>query len=218
MENYIFADNQKIILSNEQADAIVAALREISKTEKRETTLADVPEGEVVKISGQEFVVLEHIDDLTHLITKDLIKEKSKFSEENNNYEGSLIDDICEAATELLEDLVGKNNVVEFELDLTSDDGLKDYGKIRRKLAPMTADMYRKYVEILDKYNPKKYWWLATPYSTKRHDNDCWVKCVSPSGRLDGDYYDNDDGVRPFCILKSDIFVSCEERSWQKQI
>ena len=209
MENYIFVNQQKIVLTDKQADAIVAAIKENAKTENREALLGDVPAGEVVKISGQEFIVLEHVGDQTYLLTKDFIDEKSAFSEQNNNYDGSLVDDICEAAAELLEDLVGKDNVVEFDLDLTSDDGLKDYGSIRRKMAPMTADMYRKYVNILDRYNPKKWWWLATPHSTKRHEKDCWVKCVSPSGCFNrGGYYD-DGGVRPFCILKSNIFVSC---------
>jgi hypothetical protein len=64
-------------------------------------------------------------------------------------------------------------------------------------------------VDVLDLHNPKKYWWLATPHSTKRHENDKWVKCVSPSGFIDIGYFYNDYGVRPFCILKSDIFVSC---------
>ena len=208
MENYIFANNQKIVLTDEQADIIVAALREMAPTQKTGTMLADVPAGEVVKISGQEMIVLEHVCDQTYLITKDFIEERAKFSEKNNNYDGSRVDEICETAAELLEDLVGKDNVVEFDLDLTSDDGLKDYGQIRRKVALMTADIYRKYVDILDKYKTEKYWWLATPHSTKRHENDSWVKCVSPSGSIDSDYFFSDFGVRPFCILKSNIFVS----------
>ena len=208
MENYIFANNKKIVLTDEQADIIVAALREMPKTGKRDVILAEVPAGGVVKISGQEMIVLEHVGDQTYLITKDFIEERTAFSEKNNNYEGSQVDEICETAAELLEDLVGKDNVVEFDLDLTSDDGLKDYGQIRRKMALMTADMYRKYVDILDKHKPGKYWWLATPHSTKRHENDSWVKCVSPSGNIRVDDYDYGNGVRPFCILKSNIFVS----------
>ena len=208
MENYIFANNKKIVLTDEQADIIVAALREMSKTGKRGVILAEVPAGEVVKIGGQEMIVLEHVGDQTYLITKNFIEERTAFSEKNNNYEGSLVDKICETAAELLEDLAGKDNVVEFDLELTSDDGLKDYGQIHRKVALLTADMYRKYVDILDKHKPGKYWWLATPHSTKRHENDAWVKCVSPSGYINRDIYYGDNGVRPFCILKSNIFVS----------
>jgi hypothetical protein len=94
-------------------------------------------------------------------------------------------------------------------VDLTSDDGLKDYGKIRRRASLLTADLYRRYVEILDKHKIDKWWWLATPHSTARHENASWVKCVAPSGYFGSDNYCGGGcGVRPFCILKSNIFVS----------
>lgn len=209
MSNHILIDGKMYQMTDAQAEAIASAIRETGVDVPKKVRLDDVPAGEVAKIDGQDFIVLEHVGDLTYLITKDLIEEKVKFSEVNNNYDGSLVDDLCESAAELLEDLVGADNVVEFELDLTSDDGLKDYGKIRRKMALITADMYRKYVDILDQYNSKKYWWLATPHSTNRHENDRWAKCVSPSGGIYfGHYYYIDNGVRPFCILKSHIFVS----------
>ena len=71
------------------------------------------------------------------------------------------------------------------------------------------AELYRRYVEILDKHKIKKWWWLATPFSTPKHDGASWVKCVAPSGCINISlYYAYDGGVRPFCILKSNIFVS----------
>lgn len=80
---------------------------------------------------------------------------------------------------------------------------------MERRASLITADMYRKYVGILDKFKLDSWWWLATPWSTKRHDNDAWVKCVAPSGCIfRSDCYFNVRGVRPFCILKSNIFVS----------
>lgn len=130
----------------------------------------------------------------------------------NNNFAGSEVDTFCkEFANELAEE-IGADNLVEFPVDLTSDDGLKDYGKITRYVALMTADQYREYVEILDKHKPDTWWWLATPYSTARHENDLWVKCVSPAGLIFNDnFYYGGGGVRPFCIFKSDIFVSSEQ-------
>jgi hypothetical protein len=65
-------------------------------------------------------------------------------------------------------------------------------------------------VEVLDKFPVDLWWWLATAYSTKKHDDDRWVKCVAPSGRVGIGNYHYDCGVRPFCILKSDIFESLE--------
>ena len=194
------------------ADSISEFLRKlpgcVSRPSPCQKTLAEFAAGELVTIGGVDFVVLEHLDGETALIAKDCIGAETAFGENNNNYAESIVDDICESFAEMLEDAVGEENLVEFDVDLTSDDGLKDYGQIQRKCALITADMYRRYVEILDQHNPKKYWWLATPHSTKRHGNDSWVRCVSPSGDFSSDDYYDVIGVRPFCILKSHIFVS----------
>ena len=207
MDNHIQLGENKYNLTDRQAEAIAAAIRDFGLIGYKEVRLADKAAGEVVTIAGVEFIVLEHQDGETALITKDCIGEDSEFGENDNRYEGSYVDDICESFEAMLLDFVSAESIVEFDLDLTSDDGLKDYGQIRRRVALMTADMYRRYVDILDLYNPGQYWWLSTPRSTKRHGADSWVKCVSPSGNVDYDFCDV-GGVRPFCILKSDIFVS----------
>ena len=77
-----------------------------------------------------------------------------------------------------------------------------------RKASLLTTEQYRRYVEILDKHKIDKWWWLATPYSTAAHEDTDYIKCVSPPGDIGDGYYDFDFGVRPFCILKSDILVS----------
>lgn len=210
MENDELKKDVEAFLAS-MADSISEFLRKISGSApvSRQKTLAEFAAGDLVTIGGTEFVVLEQRDGDTVLLTKECIGVETAFGENNNNYAESIVDDICESFAELLGDSVGEENLVEFDVDLTSDDGLKDYGQIRRKCALITTDMYRRYVDILDLHNPKKYWWLATPHSTKRHENDSWVKCVSPSGGIFcRDYYYRDIGVRPFCILKSDIFVS----------
>ena len=127
----------------------------------------------------------------------------------HNRYEGSNVDAECNKFADEIAAMVGAENLVEYTVDLTSDDGLKDYGKIRRRASLLTGDRYRRYVEILDKHKIDKWWWLATPHSTEKHGYAAWVKCVAPSGGIYGDGCDRDnDGVRPFCILKSNIFVS----------
>lgn len=203
MKNYIVINNQHIELTEEQAKLILEA-NNAGNTVK----LADVPVGEVVKVGGYELLVLEQMGESTAVICKDLMGEDTEFGE-NNNYDGSYVDDICGSFAEALEVEIGEENILPHVVDLTSDDGLKDYGKIERRVSLLTTDLYRRYVEILDKFNPDNWWWLANPLSTKRHDNDSWVKCVSPSGCIRNYLYIVGSlGVRPFCILKSDIFVS----------
>ena len=196
-----------------QADMLACDWR-VKETEAEESTtnpqvkLSDVVAGDVVKVGGHEFIVLEHRDDGTALIRKELLRESEAFGEEDNNYTHSIVEKICNDFADELAGIVGAENVVEHDVDLTSDDGLKDYGVVKRRASLLTADMYRKFVEVLDKYKLDAWWWLATPYSTERHENASWIKCVSPAGYvLNGGYYGG-NGVRPFCILKSNIFVS----------
>ena len=204
MKSYIMINNLKIALTEEQVKAIIAA----NEQENSSVRLADIPTGELAKIGGYQFLVLEQLEGTTALICKDLIGDTTQFGE-NNNYDGSYVDEICNSFSEAIENAVGEDGLVSHIVDLTSDDGLKDYGTVEREVSLLTTEQYRKYVGILDKCNPGKWWWLATPHSTSRHGNDSWVKCVSPSGFIiGGDYYYDNGGVRPFCILKSSIFVS----------
>ena len=169
--------------------------------------LADATVGDTVKIGSHEMIVLEHVGKATLLIRKEALDVMEVG--ENNNYDGSNGDEICNELAEEIAAIVGEDNILPHEVDLTADDGLKDYGKIQRKASLRTANMQRKYVEILDKFRLDCWEWLATALSTPTHGIEYAVKCVSPSGCVSNIHYGNDHiGVRPFCILKSDIFVS----------
>lgn len=113
------------------------------------------------------------------------------------------IDFGCEIAN-----IIGKDNLIEHTVDLTADDGLKCYGKIKRRMSLITANLYRRYVEIIDKYKLNYCWWTVTAYSTPKHNHTSWVKCVSPYGSVGDNGCNGNFGVRPFCILNSNIFVS----------
>lgn len=200
MKNHIVINNCKIEISPAQAEQILEAV-------KRKPRLSYIAEGDTFKIGEYELVVLEQRTEETVVICKDMIRDKQKFGK-NNNYDGSEVDELCNRFAEAVASIVGDENIVLHEVDLTSDDGLNDYGTISRRASLLTADGYRRYVEVLDTVNPKCWWWLAAAHTTERHGDDSWVRCVSPSGRIYRDLYSNDNGVRPFLILKSNIFVS----------
>lgn len=202
MENYIYVNGKKIGLTDEQVQQIISAY----KGNNQNVRLADIPAGGTFKIDGMEFVVLEQNGETTAVITKNVLKTMAFGNA--NNFDGSDADDYCKEFAEDIFEKIGTENLVEHTVDLTSDDGLKDYGTVNRMVSLLTADQYRKYVNVFDLHKPDSYWWLATPYSTEKHGNDSWVKCVSPSGFMDSDIYRDNSGVRPFCILKSSIFVS----------
>ena len=201
MKNYISINGQKTELTEEQIKQIKASFGLASMH------LSEVQVGDTVKIGDYELIVLEQSGDTTAVICKDFIKTCA-FGD-INNYDGSKVDKLCiEFATKLAK-IIGEDNMILHTVDLTADDGLKDYGSVKRFASLLTTDLYRRYVYTLDKHSPKAWWWLATPYSTPTHDHTSWVKCVSPSGGCDcGICGNNVLGVRPFCILKSHIFVS----------
>lgn len=202
MKSYICINGQKIELTKEQADQLR------SQYGPAEVKLADVAVGQIVQIGEFEMVVLEHTENGTALILKGFYGEDTAFGEDNNDYRQSLVDQRCGEFAKELAEIVGDGNVVNHAVDLTSDDGLKDYGAITRRASLLTAERYRRYVDIMDTVNPKEWWWLATAHSTKRHENDTWAKCVAPSGGIGDISCVSGNGVRPFCILKSNIFVS----------
>lgn len=203
MKNYICIKGQKIEMTEEQVEQICAVQN------KGKVKLSDIPEGETFKIGNHEFVVLEHSGDTTAIIRKELLRKDMEFGS-NNNFSGSYVAAKCDEFANEIAGIVGAENLVEHTVDLTSDDGLKDYGSIKCRCSLLTTNLYRRYVEILDKFKPDRWWWLVTAHSTDRHGNSNWVKCVSPAGRINIDVYNNCIGVRPFCILKSSIFVSSE--------
>ena len=92
-------------------------------------------------------------------------------------------------------------------IDLTSDDGLKDYGETTQKIFLLTCDMYRKYRSIIP--NLDDWWWLATAYSTESNGYAGVARSVSSDGSLGDDYaYGGLIGVRPAFYLKSSILES----------
>ena len=201
MKNYICVGGAKTELTDKQ----VGKVRKLLGLKDRR--LCEVLKKKTFQIGRFELIVLEHSGDTTAVICKEPYRKDVPFGK-NNNYNGSNADKICEEFADEIAAIIGEENIVIHTVDLTTDDGLKDYGKIRRRASAMTADRYRRYVDILDEYKLDIWTWLATAFSTKKHGNDSWVKCVSPSGCVDNYYCDYDSGVRPFCILKSNIFVS----------
>ena len=201
MKNYLCLNGRKIELTSEQAEEIQNSFKQSS------VKLLSVKPGEVFKIGKYEFIVLDHSKETTAVVLKNLLHNSKQFGK-NNNYENSFVDDLCNEFAKEIKSLCGEDSLVEHTVDLIADDGLKCYGKIKRYASLLTANLYRRYVEILDKHKIDKWWWLATAYSTPKHDNETWVKCVAPSGYLYGDGFNYNRGVRPFCIFNSSIFVS----------
>lgn len=171
--------------------------------------LSDLKPGSVFTAGEKKFVVLEQFMNTT-AVAEIRELEKRKFDHTSNDW---AISDLRKYLnTDVLntyEQLFGKENIVESESDLTSLDGLTDYGRCDDKIRIMTFEERRKYQHL---YERKEEWeWLITPWSTTKRGWDSTICAVSPTGNIGNINCFNDDAVRPFCILKSNIFVSMED-------
>ena len=204
MENYLMLNGKRVELTAQQVAEIKCSFGIGSMK------LSEVAAGRTFTADDYEFVVLEQSGDTTAVILKGLYRDSAKFGD-SNNFDGSDADRLCAEFADEISSIIGSENLIKHTIDLTSDDGMRDYGKIKRKASLLTCNQYRKYVDVLDKYKLNKWWWLATAYSTPSHNHSSWVKCVSLGGGINFDYYYFGSGVRPFCIFNSNIFVSCQE-------
>lgn len=186
-------------------------LQLIEKSNQTKTKLSEIAVGKTFRIGDMTFIKLSENNGAVEAITKNVLFA-SQFGD-NNDFRDSII--LKKLQNDILPKVIaeaGEENVITFETDLTAFDGLKQYGKLTSKISLPTLDDYRKYVEILDRYSPKSYWWLSTPDSMQPHDDPDWILCVSPSGNLSFYYYCNDSlGVRPFFHFASSLFVSHED-------
>lgn len=108
-----------------------------------------------------------------------------------------------------LEKEIGEENIIEFERDLLSVDGQKEYEKCKDKVSMLTLDEYRKYRSLIP--NEEYYWWLLTPWSTPCNEYYKWATVVLPSGYVNYGYCYGCYGVRPVCIFSPSIFESKEK-------
>lgn len=108
-----------------------------------------------------------------------------------------------------LEKEIGEENIIEFERDLLSVDGQKEYEKCKDKVSMLTLDEYRKCRSLIP--NEEYYWWLLTPWSTSHSGYYTLTTVVLPSGCIYSSNCNSCFGVRPVCIFSPSIFESKEK-------
>lgn len=176
----------------------------------QEIRIPSIKDGDTFRIGDMEFIKFPDKDGMTPVVMKD-IAFTSRFGDNNNLKESKVLQRMQEEILPKIVAAIGEESICTVKTDLTTLDGLKPYGELTSLISLPTLDFYRANVEIFDKYNPGRWWWLATPESTKPHDDPYWTICVSPSGRIIRIDCDIVIGVRPFLNFKSSIFESLEE-------
>lgn len=182
--------------------------------------LKTLKRGQTFYGAGIQWLVLGHTNSsqglpiVTHIVSTGIV-ERRAFDEKNRNDLGvsTLLTYLNGEFLERLEDAFGEGAVAEQFIDLTSNDGLKDYGNIKTKVGLLTEEEYRQHRDILPPLGDEGWWWLATPYSTERAGYPSLVRYVYSDGALYDYYayaYNGSYGVRPALYLKSDISASLD--------
>lgn len=173
--------------------------------------LSTLMPGETFKVGEHDFIVLEQKLELsqTLVISKGFMAEDVKFDSYCRDYNKSNLKEVINTdILPIIEDKVGAENIVEHVVDLTSVDMQNEFGTCECKVRPITFDEARKYNQLLVNKDLGDWWWTCTPWSTSERGWDYSMAVVSSSGRIFNFSYNYGFGVRPFCILKSNIFVS----------
>lgn len=166
--------------------------------------------GAVFRYAGWEWVVLEHDPSgRTLCLTKGIVESRAFDDDNCNNFatassnkylNGAFLDNLIESAP-------SPHAFRTTELDLTADDGLKDYGTCTVTIFLLTVDQYRRNRDIIP--NADDWWWLSTAYSTAANGYEHSARYVYSDGALYwGGAYFGFSGLRPACYLDSELLIS----------
>lgn len=191
----------------EVARELVRQLEEAERKNKVE--LSTLAPGDVFEIGKNDFIVLEQMSFETKVISKDFMAENIVYDEDSRDYNESNLKKVIEDKIQpIIESEVGENNLVEHTVELTSVDMQHEFDDCKCKVRPITFDEARKYNNLLPNKELDDWWWTCTPWSTAEREWNYSMAVVSSAGIISRSGCNLNLGVRPVCILKSNIFVS----------
>lgn len=174
----------------------------------KKIALKNAARGTAFDYAGQSWILLENDDGRALCLSKDIIETRA-FDEGNcNNFAVASSKEYLNGAylDNLLEDVNGPNAFLTTELDLTTDDGLKDYGTCTVTIFLLTVDQYRRNRDVIP--NADNWWWLSTAFSTKSNGYESLARRVYSDGTLGRILaYFGVSGLRPACYLDSDLLI-----------
>ena len=174
--------------------------------------LSELNPGDIFQTTGKrKYKVLDQCTEYTRIISLGFVKENVKFDDDTTDYNKSSLKKLCD--TEILKDFeeeFGEENIENDISDLITVDGQK-IGVVKCKVRPLTFDEARKYTDLTPNNKLNDCYWTCSAWSTEERGWKYALTVVSPSGFICYYNYSGGRGVRPVCILKSNIFVSKTE-------
>lgn len=177
-----------------------------------ERKLGALKNGRVFNYAGVNWVKLDDLNGGALVLSADSLFRRAFDTDGKNNFalsslnrelNGDFVEALCREGAK-------KEDFVPLVLDLTSDDGMKDYGVTSALIGLLTCEQFRKYRALIPNLSAEDWWWLLTPDSCLPQ-YDSLVRNVNTGGTLYNTHaYYGGGGVRPLCILKFGILVSVE--------
>lgn len=191
----------------EVARALVKMLEEREQSNK--VKLESLKAGETFYIGENGYIVLKHHEGKTKVISRNFIAEDRKFADDTADYKTSGLRKYIEAEIQpTIENEVGAENLVEHRVSLETVDGQDNYGELTCKVRPITFDEARQYNNLIVNNDLDDWWWTCTAWTSPNREYNRSITVVLPSGYICNYVCSYSHGVRPVCILKSNIFVS----------
>lgn len=148
------------------AKALVQMLEEKEKQDK--VLLSALQAGETFKIGEHNFIVLEQDGAQTKVISKRFMAENVVFDKYVRDYSDSSLKKLIERDIyPVIEEVVGEDNIIEHEVDLTPVDMQQEFEPVKCRVRPITFDEARKYNDLLVTPEIYGWWWTCTPWSTE---------------------------------------------------
>lgn len=121
----------------------------------------------------------------------------------DNNYSNDYrTSSLRKQLTEELLPILGEENLVPHEVDLTADNGDTTYGTVVDKVFILSCDEYRKYREHVPLL--KAWMWTCTPWYISPHAGGSHsVRNVCSAGILGGSNAYDSYGVAPACVFRA---------------
>lgn len=189
-------------------------------------TLDRVPLGGTFTLDGVRFVKLDGDREAVFALTEDIpadmgyvqFEDDDATREDHNNFSGSLVQKEIERWVRDKHKPIF-DAVVERPIDLTTMDGMTDYGYPLTVARILTIDEYRKHRRFIPLTD--KPYWLATGWTTASSPNSGtnYAYYVNTGGTLGLNYVRCPDfAPRPALYLQSKILVSIDTDEEEKKL
>lgn len=179
--------------------------------------LSKVRRGEVFTLDGVRFVMLRDCGTAAFVVTEDVVLRGVPFEsddaerEDHNNYSGSNLEKQAERWLREEHPEIFRATE-ERPIDLTTMDGMTDYGTPLAVVRALTIDEYRRERAVLPLTSEP--YWLATGWTTLRSPSsgsNSAYHILTVGSVCSNNVYGPNFAARPALYLKSSILVSIED-------